>query len=262
MKLTFQSDKPLDYQCSEYISEIPARLYINYHNIVNSSCKNNQNNKCCRDINYYFDLIIGIIRSSNLKVQDKNYFIKQVESYWKQRFVRFNYYECKREEGIYSKEQRSILKHLYDVCDDKEMSNNNEVMYKKILENKWNEIINSNSSNFEDLSFHINGKSLNNKLKYKDFLLNFKDIDCTGYDKINISDILVKNETFAEEPHEDIPSSQGKSAEIELIPASLPEDPVTKTENGTSNIFDLKNLPITFVSLSGIGSFFFILYKV
>ncbi|KMZ88619.1 hypothetical protein PVBG_04828 [Plasmodium vivax Brazil I] len=261
MKSTFQLPNSYDSQCWEYISKIPSTLYINYHTTVKSSCKNNKNNKCCRDINYYLDLIIGIIKSSKIIEQDKTEYIKQVEYYWKDKFMGVTDYDCKREEGSYSKEKRSILKQLYDICDDKEISNSNRAMYKNLLENKWTKIINSNSSNNEDLYFHINGKTLNIKGKYSDFLLNFEGINCTGYNNIKLSDILVKNETFEEKPLVDISNSHGDSAEVQNILTSSKEDSVSKTENGTSNILDLKNLPITFVSLSGIGSFFFILYK-
>ncbi|VUZ99427.1 PIR protein [Plasmodium vivax] len=261
MKSTFQLPNPHDSQCWVYINNIGSTLYINYRTIVNSDCKNNKNTKCCRDINYYLDLIIGIIKSSKLKEEDKTDYIKQVENHWRERFVRAHNNDCKREERSYSIEKRSILKHLYDVCEDKIMPGFNPVSYNEHLKNKWNEIINSNSSNIEDLSFHIKGKSLNKKVKYRDFLLNFEGIECPGNDNINLSDILAESETFEEKLHVDIPSSPEDSAEIDLIPESLPEDPVTKTENGNSNILDLKNLPITFVSLSGIGSFFFILYK-
>ncbi|EDL42859.1 hypothetical protein PVX_112100 [Plasmodium vivax] len=261
MKSTFQLPNSYDSQCWEYISKIPVTLYFNYRTIVNSYCKNNQNNKCCRDINYYFDLIIGIIRSSKLSVEDKSHYIEYVENSWNDPFKRERDYDCKREKGNYSKEKRSILKQLYDICDDKEMLVSNTDLYNKHLENKWTKIINSNSSDFEDFSFHINGKSLNKKLKYKDFLLNFEDIDCTDYNNINISDIVVERETLEQKTLVEVPSSRDNSREIEVIPTPVQEEPVIKTEDGTSNILDLKNLPITFVSLSGIGSFFFILYK-
>ncbi|KMZ95724.1 hypothetical protein PVMG_05323 [Plasmodium vivax Mauritania I] len=262
MKSTFQLPNSYDSQCWEYISKIPDTLYFNYRIIVNRYCTNDKNAKCCREINYYLDLIIGIIRLSKLKESDKNNYLKQVEKYWKDKFMGVTDYDCKREEGSYSIEKRSILKHLYDVCEDKYISNFNGDWYNQILKNKWKEIINSNSSNIEHLYFHINGESPSKKIKYGDFLMNFEGINCDDHKKIKLSDILVEKKTFEEEPRIEISSSRGDSTEIKYIPTPVPEEPVIETENGTSNILELKNLPITFVSLSGIGSFFFILYKV
>ncbi|SCA81957.1 VIR protein [Plasmodium vivax] len=272
MKSTFQLPNLHDSQCWEYINNIGSTLYMNYYTTVRSSCKNNQNNKCCRDINYYLDLIIGIIRSSKLKEPDKISFINQVENHWNNKFVRVTGYNCKREEekeGNYSKEKRSILKQLYDVCKDKDMTHFNPVLYDEHLKNKWTVIINSNSYISGDLSFNINGESLTKNGKYKDFLLNYEDFNCTGYDNINLSHILVENEALEQKPlvevsgsHEDISISHEVSEKIEVIPTFTQEDSVSKTEIGTSGILNLKNLPITFVSLSGISSFFYILYKV
>ncbi|GAB69729.1 hypothetical protein PCYB_004780, partial [Plasmodium cynomolgi strain B] len=254
MKLAFQLEKPEEGECTGYITNILVQLYINYRAIARSYCINDGNTKCCRDINYYLDLIIGIIRSSGFGKQHKNDLIQRVNDFWKETFVKFTGYDCKREEGSYTEEKRSILKQLYDICDDKSMPRFNKDWYNDHLKNKWNEIINSNSSNLENLYFHINGEPLNKKVKYRDFLLNFEDINCNGYNNINLNDILVKSVTIEQKSPMNISSSHGDSAEIGNN-STYPQEPVSKTENRTSNILDLrKNLPITFITIAGIGS--------
>ncbi|SBT83812.1 PIR protein, partial [Plasmodium ovale] len=91
--------------------------FITNHGNLETECKQN-GPKCCRDVNYYIDLVTGIIKESKLEVSEKNQLIEYVETHLEQTVRAKNIYTCERERDLDSIRKRCILQHLYDLKED------------------------------------------------------------------------------------------------------------------------------------------------
>ncbi|SBS98746.1 PIR Superfamily Protein [Plasmodium ovale curtisi] len=160
-----------------YLRQLNPNLYYGYHGIK-SQCVTTNVYKCCRNLNYYLDLIVGYIRSSKCRVTDKDDLVKFIENHWRDNYFntgKLN--ECKREKDKYSTEKRCILKHLYDYCEDKNYLEarfpNDEKLssqYNDYLQKKWNTILKYTISK-ENIKFSINNGDLKEDITYRDFFL-------------------------------------------------------------------------------------------
>ncbi|SBT84529.1 PIR protein [Plasmodium ovale] len=172
-------------------------LKLNYYRIKRS-CSIKSDSKCCRDINYYLDLVTAFIKKSNYDNTDKQGLIDFVETYWKDTFEKRDY-DCKRDLDEEAVRKRSILKQLYDYCDDKNYIEKKELQYNEYLNTKWDKIISYTNSNHKYLYYNIKYENINKKVNYKDLLLNTADFpfinckDLKNYD-ITFSDVKTINE--------------------------------------------------------------------
>ncbi|SBT33150.1 hypothetical protein POVWA2_089130 [Plasmodium ovale wallikeri] len=160
-----------DVRCEQsnienYLRELNPKLYYGYHGIK-SHCVRTNVYKCCRDLNYYLDLIIGYIRSSKCRDTDKDDLVEFMEDHWRNNYFNTGKLkECKREKGQYSTEKRCILKHLFDYCEDKNYletrsPNDGKLLsqYNDYLQKKWSTILKYTIPK-ENIKFSINNGSL------------------------------------------------------------------------------------------------------
>ncbi|SBT74506.1 PIR protein [Plasmodium ovale] len=164
-------------------------LMVGYHKIKRT-CSPVADQKCCRDINYYLDLVTIFIEKSEQTNDDKKDLIKYVEDYWKDIFDKRSEYDCSRELNEVSMRMRCILKQLHDYCDDKNVMEKYELQYNAYLNSKWDKIISYTNSNDDYLFYNITYENINEKVNYKDLLLNTADfsfINCKDLEKYNIN---------------------------------------------------------------------------
>ncbi|GAW84254.1 hypothetical protein PGO_001960 [Plasmodium gonderi] len=191
MKNDFELPNPYETIFFEHVDSLKANLYINYRAIVNEYCEKNQDFKCCRDINYFFNLIIAIIKTSKLNKIHQNDMVNDVNEYWKNKFEKYTDFKCKREKGVYSKEKRCILKQVYDIREDKDIGVSDTMKSNNNLKKKLGKIINYDCSYYDNLSVIINRSTNNVTGKYKKNLLIFNDNYCADYNKINPSAMIL-----------------------------------------------------------------------
>ncbi|SBT00814.1 hypothetical protein POVCU1_062520 [Plasmodium ovale curtisi] len=179
------------------LTQFNQKVTMNYHH-----CKKNRSSngdlKCCRDINYYLDLIMALIKFSNSTEVHKESLIHLVEDNWKSRFGKTDY-DCERKLDEESIRKRCILKQLYDYCDDRNHIEREELQYNAYLNTKWEKIFSYTNSNNKYLYYNITYKNNNKKVNYKDLLLNTADltfincVDLKNHD-ITFSDTKTINE--------------------------------------------------------------------
>ncbi|SBT72902.1 PIR protein [Plasmodium ovale] len=172
------------------LSKINSNVYATYSSIKRDCISEINNSKCCREVNYYLDLINSFINSANIIKNEKELLVEIVEGYWKDYIDKFSNYTCKREQDIYSVEKRSVLKQVCDLYDDKTYFELNSSKYNKFLTKKWDKILNYSNNENKELYFKINFKTINKSGKYKELLLDPKeiiDVHCKNIDITHIS---------------------------------------------------------------------------
>ncbi|SBT02702.1 PIR Superfamily Protein [Plasmodium ovale curtisi] len=170
------------------ITQFNQKVMVNFHHTKKSSCADGDL-KCCRDLNYYLDLIRAIIKFSKSADDYKEGLVLLVENSWNSRFGKSDY-NCQRELDDESVRKRSILKQLYDYCDDKKHIVKEELKYNAYLNTKWDKIISYTNSNNKYLYYNIKYKNINKKVNYKDLLLNTADflfINCKDLKNYDIT---------------------------------------------------------------------------
>ncbi|SBS89228.1 PIR Superfamily Protein, partial [Plasmodium ovale curtisi] len=125
--------------CEEPVEDF-YNNFITNHNNLKTECKKN-GPKCCRDVNYYLDLVTGIIKASYLEDSDKSKLIKKVETEWEPNIRAQNIYTCERETDLDSIRKRCILQHLYDLKEDENDIFSFSKQYKNHLDKKWEKIL-------------------------------------------------------------------------------------------------------------------------
>lgn len=175
------------------LNMLNLNLMLGYHNIK-KICSKNSDPKCCRDINYYLDLVTIFIKKSKLDEEEKKDLLKYVEDYWNDKLEKRGDYTCLRELNEDSIRKRCILKQLYDYCDDKGEIADKEEEYNTYLEKKWLKIIDYTTSTEDYLHFKIDGWNKNQLFNYKDFLLKPQDSCSPDYKNVNLSHITLSNE--------------------------------------------------------------------
>ncbi|SBT83265.1 PIR protein [Plasmodium ovale] len=179
-----------EYPSENYskLSNFNRELMLGYHKIKRT-CSPVADQKCCRDINYYLDLVTIFIEKSEQNKDEKKDLIKYVEDYWKEIFDKRSEYDCCRKLDEASMRMRCILKQLHDYCDDKNVIEKYELQYNAYLNTKWDKIISYTNSNDDYLFYNITYENMNEKVNYKDLLLNtayFSFINCKDLEKYNI----------------------------------------------------------------------------
>ncbi|SBT58875.1 PIR Superfamily Protein [Plasmodium ovale wallikeri] len=150
---------------------------------------------CCRNINYYIDLLRAIIKSANVfsKVIQNN-IIDKVEEQWKKILKIKDINECTKEIDLDSIRKRCILKHLHDLKLDKKLIMSNLDVYKTFLQEKWEKIIGYTNPEHGHLYIKIENDSVGIIEEYSNFLYSY-DYICDFYlDKLSSDDITISTD--------------------------------------------------------------------
>ncbi|SBT73315.1 hypothetical protein, conserved [Plasmodium ovale] len=172
------------------ISSIDGQFNKIYEEIP-GSYNNEEENRCCRDINYYFDLLYSIIKSSD-KLSDVNLnnVITKIKQEWEKVPKIIDKEKCKGKTDINSMRIRCILKHLQDLKNDKNFILSFQQGYEEYLGKKWKNIMGYINPH-DNLYIKIENNFMGIIDKYSDFL-NSPDLICdTELDSISIDDITI-----------------------------------------------------------------------
>ncbi|SBT00516.1 PIR Superfamily Protein [Plasmodium ovale curtisi] len=150
-----------------------------------------QESKCCRNINYYFDLLYSIIKSPGELSKGKlNNVIAQIEKKWENVPKISDMDICKGQTDLDSIRRRCILKHLQDLKIDKNFILTFPQDYKTYLRNKWDKIIRYINPN-NTLYIKIENNFMGIIEKYNNFLESSDLICNTKLDDISTDDIII-----------------------------------------------------------------------
>ncbi|SBT01713.1 PIR Superfamily Protein, partial [Plasmodium ovale curtisi] len=126
---------------------------------------------CCRNVNYYFDLLYAIIKSPGQLTNDNtNKLIGQIEEKWEQVPKISDRNKCKGKTDLDSICKRSILKHLHDLKLDKMPIKTFSEEYKNYLSKKWKKIIAYTSRYYDNLYIKIENDFIGIIDPYNNFL--------------------------------------------------------------------------------------------
>ncbi|SBS99569.1 PIR Superfamily Protein [Plasmodium ovale curtisi] len=182
----------------QMLIDFNRNLIVGYHNFKRT-CSPSSDPKCCRDVNYLLDLVTIFIKKSKIDEGEKNDLINYVEDYWKDKLIKGNDYNCPRKLDEDSMRKRCILKHLYDYCNDKNVTEKKELQYNEYLNRKWDSVINYTNSNDKCLHYNIKYNNNNERINFKDFLLNPRDFSFINFQALEKYDITFSDEkTFNE----------------------------------------------------------------
>ncbi|SBT56874.1 PIR Superfamily Protein [Plasmodium ovale wallikeri] len=175
------------YDCEEPVQDF-YKNFITNHDNLETECKKN-GPKCCRDVNYYIDLVTGIIRASHLDDSDKSKLIKKVETEWEPNIRAKNIYTCERETDVDSIRKRCILQHLYDLKEDENNIFSFSEEYKSYLDEKWKKILSYTNETPDKLFIKIENNSMGIIENYNNFLGSPDYICYNNLDKLNEEEI-------------------------------------------------------------------------
>ncbi|SBS93017.1 PIR protein [Plasmodium ovale] len=249
-----------------FIARFNGKLSSNFTN-NKYECEQTSYSKCCRNLNYYLDLVLGIIKSSNISEPDQRKLIELIDVYWKISFQYNQLHGCKREENPYSKEKRCILKQLHDYCDDKTYLQETfsdeakrKTAYNKYQKSKWDKIFNHSELNTPTLYININDQTVKKFEKYDDVLLTYDEIHSIECDKLQSTKIEISDKNLQSEAHAETTRLQLEASQLE---GGDPQQAALQTEidqvpSGSPLLNIL--LSVGFV-VFGIISFSFVIYK-
>ncbi|SBS94096.1 PIR Superfamily Protein [Plasmodium ovale curtisi] len=143
--------------CEEEVKKFYSNFITNHGNLE-TECKQN-GPKCCRDVNYYIDLVTGIISASQLEDLEKNKLIKKVEIEWEPNIRAQNIYTCERETDLDS------------------------------IHKKWEKILSYTNEISDKLFIKIENNSMGIIENYKNFLGSSDYICYNNFDKLNEEEI-------------------------------------------------------------------------
>ncbi|SBT02908.1 unspecified product, partial [Plasmodium ovale curtisi] len=172
------------------ISTINKQLDQIYDEISNAySIK--EESKCCRNINYYFDLLYSIIKLPGKFSKGKlDNVMTKIEQKWNEVPKISDRNKCKRETDLDSIRRRCILKHLQDLKIDKNFISSFPQDYKKYLREKWEKII-GYINPYNKLYIKIENDFMGIIEQYSNFLESSDLICDTKLDDISIDDITI-----------------------------------------------------------------------
>ncbi|SBT57645.1 unspecified product [Plasmodium ovale wallikeri] len=161
------------------------------YNDITEKYSVDEESKCCRDINYYFDLLYSIIKSSD-KLSDVNLnnVIAKIKEKWENVPKIRDKNKCKGETDLDSIRIRCILKHLQDLKNDKNFIISFTENYKTYLGEKW-EKITKYINPYDKLYVKIENDFIGIIEKYSHFLESPDFICDTKLDAISIDDITI-----------------------------------------------------------------------
>ncbi|SBT55467.1 PIR Superfamily Protein [Plasmodium ovale wallikeri] len=180
----------LDNNSEKIISTINEQFKQIYNDITGKYSVDEES-KCCRDINYYFDLLYSIIKSSD-KLSDVNLnnVIAQIEKKWDNVPRIRDRNKCKGETDLDSIRVRCILKHLQDLKNDKKFILSFQQGYEEYLSEKWKNIMRYINP-YNELYIKIENDFMGIIEPYSNFLQSSDFICDTELDAISIDDITI-----------------------------------------------------------------------
>ncbi|SBT83130.1 PIR protein [Plasmodium ovale] len=188
-KLEERTSNVNDYDdCEEPVNDFYVAFKAN-HDIFKTKCNNGNGPKCCRDVNYYLDLVTGIFKASLLENDDKNKLIKKVKVEWEPNLRAQNIYTCERQTDLDSTRKRGILQHLYDLKEDETFILSFPQKYKDYLSKKWEKIISYTDLQPSALFIKIENNSMGIIEKYAQFLDSSDYICGNNLDELSTDDI-------------------------------------------------------------------------
>ncbi|SBT57280.1 hypothetical protein POVWA1_080910 [Plasmodium ovale wallikeri] len=145
---------------------------------------------CCRNVNYYFDLLYAIIKSpGKLSNDNTNNLISEIFQKWDKVPHVNDKDKCKKETDLDSICKRSTLKHIHDLKSDKMFIKTFSEDYKNYLGKKWGKIITYTSTYYGDLYIKIENDFIGIIDSYSNFL-NSSDFICDiDLDDLSTEDI-------------------------------------------------------------------------
>ncbi|SBT55284.1 PIR Superfamily Protein [Plasmodium ovale wallikeri] len=150
---------------------------------------------CCRNFNYYFDLLNATIKSANVFSKDiQDNIMAKVEQQWVNVLKVKNVNECTKEIDLDSIRKRCILKHLHDSVDDKEFILSFLENYKEYLKGKWDKIIYFTNEYDDKLYIKIENDFMGIIDKYSNFLMSSDYICDAKLVELSIDDITISSD--------------------------------------------------------------------
>ncbi|SBT73915.1 hypothetical protein POWCR01_000163400, partial [Plasmodium ovale] len=172
------------------ISLIDEQVNKIYNEILDAYTTEDESS-CCRNINYYFDLLYSIIKSPSKHSKDiPNNLISQIETKWNNVPSVIDINKCKGETDLDSIRRRCILKHLHDLKWDKKVIKTFSQEYKNYLYKKWDKIISYINPN-NKLYIKIENDFMGIIEPYSHFLESSDLICDTELDDISTDDIKI-----------------------------------------------------------------------
>ncbi|SBT52990.1 PIR Superfamily Protein [Plasmodium ovale wallikeri] len=182
-------------KATQIISKIDEQFKKITDDINTSLIDDSDEIKCCRDINYYIDLVSAIVKSSKIlpkHIQDN--LISHVEQKWNEVPKVKHIDECKGKIDLDSISKRCILKQLHDLVEDKNFIRGFPDEYEKYLIEKWSKIIAYTNIFYGNLFIKIENDSMGIIGPYSD-ILNSTDYICdAGSRKLNLDDITISTD--------------------------------------------------------------------
>ncbi|SBT56632.1 PIR Superfamily Protein [Plasmodium ovale wallikeri] len=182
------------YKSSNNSAKIKSIINSKFQEIIQDITEkfsNDEEVRCCININYYFDLLYAIIKSpGKLSNDNTNNLISEILQKW-DKFPQVNDKDkCNRETDLDSMCKRSILKHLHDLKWDKKIIKTFSEEYKKYLYKKWDKIIRYINL-YNELYIKIENDFMGIIEPYSHFLESPDYICDTELDAISIDDITI-----------------------------------------------------------------------
>ncbi|SBT57131.1 PIR Superfamily Protein [Plasmodium ovale wallikeri] len=174
--------------CVQPVKEFYETFKRNYDNFK-TNCDKGNGPKCCRDVNYYLDLVTGIFKATRLEDNDKNKLLKKVEEEWEPNIRLQNIYTCKRQTDLDSTRKRCILQHLYDLKEDETFILSFPKKYKDYLGEKWKKIIRYTDLQPRALFIKIENNSMGIIENYAQFLDSSDYVCGNNLDELSTDDI-------------------------------------------------------------------------
>ncbi|SBS98886.1 PIR Superfamily Protein [Plasmodium ovale curtisi] len=150
----------------------------------------NDEDRCCRNVNYYFDLLYAIIKSpGQLSNDNTNNLISEIFQKWNKVPQINDTDKCKRETDLDSIRKRSILKHLYDLKLDKKFIKPFSEEYNNYLRKIWEKIIAYTNRYYYNLYIKIENDFIGIIDSYSNFLNSPDPICEIDLDDLSAEDI-------------------------------------------------------------------------
>ncbi|SBS91364.1 hypothetical protein POVCU2_0067110, partial [Plasmodium ovale curtisi] len=180
---------------SRLISSIIEEKDKKFIEKINESFTDNDKIKCCRDINYYFDLLYAIIKTPIVfSKQIQSDLLGKFEERWKKILQGKDIGICTRETDLDSIRKRCILKHLHDLKVDKDLIQVYTDEYKTYLGDIWSKIIYYTCPQLGGLYIKIENDSVGIIEEYTNFLYSLDYICDVDLSKLSTDDITISTD--------------------------------------------------------------------
>ncbi|SBT57301.1 PIR Superfamily Protein [Plasmodium ovale wallikeri] len=243
---------------SEKIIPIINNKFAEIFQEITAGFINDDEIMCCRNINYYFDLLYAIIKSpSGLSNDIANNLINQIEHKWNEVPKINNKDECKGETDLDSTRKRCVLKHIHDLKMDEKFIKAFSDDYSKYLHDKWKKIIDYTSTYYGGLYIKIENDSVGIIEEYTHFLYSLDYICDVDLSKLSTDDITISR---------DMDSLMNNISLERISPNNNKKECYNKVyidmlKKKTSNIKKINNVLSSGIALLGFSLILILIYK-